>query len=50
MTKCGEKFKRMDSFGVPVNFLIKGEDTFKTMFGATITVFAQILCAGFCLV
>ena len=48
MGKCGDKFKGMDSFGVPVNFLIGGEDTFKTMFGAALTVIAQICCAGFC--
>lgn len=46
-SKCGEKFRKIDSFGVKVNFQMEGCETYKTRIGATITIAAMIMVIGY---
>ena len=39
---CAQLFKRIDTFGVGFNFLSNGEDTYKTLLGASFSLIAYI--------
>jgi hypothetical protein len=48
--KCRENFKTIDFFGQSINLTWNGEDTFKTTFGASVSLILILILIGYSIV